>query len=92
MIGFKIEKAMPVLFVNVKPGQGCAIQTQQQGSKFNNQYTFRSNIEAMFFVIELANDWDLIITLPMHDEWIAFCELRRYNFSVKTEQLLLELH
>ena len=87
-----IEKAMPVLCVNIKPGKGCAIQTQQQNSNFNNQYTFRSNIEGMFFLIKLANDWDLIITLPMHDEWIAFCELRRYNFFVKTEQLLLELH
>lgn len=77
---------MPQLFVNVKPGQGCAIQTQQQGSKFNNQYIFRSNIEAMFFLIELSNDWDLIISIPEYDEWIAFCELKRFRHEVCQNQ------
>ena len=63
MIGFKIEMARPKLYIGVDPGSTCGIATLQAGSRSPNVYQFKSNIEAMFFVIRLANDWDVELTI-----------------------------
>ena len=54
---------MPKLFIGIDPGSTCGLATLQQGSKMPNLYQFNSNIEAMFFVISLANDWEIDLTI-----------------------------
>lgn len=58
-IGFVIRRASPRLLVGIDPGSNCGVATLIPGTKTLNLYQFESNIEAMFLLIELSNNWQL---------------------------------
>jgi hypothetical protein len=62
-LAFEIRKAKPLLFVGIDPGSNCGVATLQQGSITPTLKEFDSNVEAMFHLIELSNDWDLEIRI-----------------------------
>jgi hypothetical protein len=59
MVGFEIKRAKPRLLIGVDPGSNCGVATLIPGSKCLNLYQTKSNIEAMFLIIELANDYEI---------------------------------
>lgn len=46
----------PKLFIGIDPGGNCGMATILSGIPTPNLFQFKSNIEAMFFVIELSID------------------------------------
>lgn len=59
MIGFEITRMKTRLLIGVDPGSNCGVATLIPNSKCLNLYQFKSNIEAMFLIIQLANDYDV---------------------------------
>jgi hypothetical protein len=58
MIGFKIE-IMNRLLIGVDPGSNCGLATLEPQTGQLLLYQFNSNIEAMFFVMDLIEKYDV---------------------------------
>lgn len=60
MIGFKIE-IMTRLLIGIDPGSNCGLATLDPATKQLLLFQFNSNIEAMFFVMDLNDKYDIEI-------------------------------
>lgn len=57
------RRGLPKLLIGIDPGSNCGVATLVSGTKLLGLYQFKSNIEAMFFCIELSNDWEIELTI-----------------------------
>ena len=59
MIGFEMKVSKTRLLIGIDPVSTCGMATLIPNSKCLNLYEFDSNIQAMFQVIELSNDYEI---------------------------------
>lgn len=57
------KRGLPRLLIGIDPGSNCGFASLIPGTKILCLHQFKSNIEAMFHCMRLANDWDIELTI-----------------------------